>query len=130
MTEMEARNLNTAALAFMGDAVYDKAVREKILNEGAGRVDALHKKAVRYVSAKAQAKAIKGMFDGLSETEQALVKRARNHRYHSKAKNADPMTYKWASAFEALIGYLYLAGEDERLSSIIDQAFERIDETG
>ena len=64
----------------------------------------------------------RSIFDELSEEEQALVKRARNRKYHTKAKNADPVTYKWATAFEALVGYLYLAEDQERLEQIIDRA--------
>ena len=85
-------------------------------------VNALHNLATRYVKASAQAKIIKSIFDELSEEEQALVKRARNRKYHTKAKNADPVTYKWATAFEALVGYLYLAEDQERLEQIIDRA--------
>ena len=62
------------------------------------------------------------MFDELSEVEQKLVKRARNRKYNTKAKNADPVTYKWATAFEALVGYLYLADENERLESVLSKA--------
>ena len=62
------------------------------------------------------------MFDGLTEEEQRLVKRARNKKFTTKARNADPVTYKWATAFEALVGYLYLAGETERLGQVIEEA--------
>lgn len=120
-------NLNTEAMAYMGDAVYEKYVREKLLVEGTARVDNLHKKAVNYVRAQAQAKAIRDMFDQLTDKEQALVKRARNHKFHSKAKNADPITYKWATAFEALVGYTYLAEDQERLEWIVSKAFEIIE---
>ena len=127
MSPAELRNLNTAALAFMGDAVYEQAVRERILCSGAKRVDSLHRQSTRYVCAPAQAMVIRAIFDELSEEEQALTRRARNHRYHSKAKNADPMTYKWASAFEALAGYLYLAGDEERLRWLFARAFALVE---
>jgi ribonuclease-3 family protein len=119
-------NLNTEAMAYMGDAVYEQAVREMLLKQGYAKVDHLHHHAVKYVNADAQAKAIKSIFDELTEEEQALVKRARNHKFHSKAKNADPITYKWATAFEAIIGYYYLADENERLAWFIDKAFALI----
>lgn len=118
--------MNTETLAYMGDAVWEQAVREKLLREGGIRVDSLHRKAVGYVNAEAQAKTIKELFDELTEEEQALVKRARNHKFHSKAKHADPVTYKWATAFEALAGYYYLAGEEERLSWFFGRAFSII----
>ncbi len=116
--------VNTTALAYMGDAVYEQAVREHILRKGSYNVNALHNLATRYVKAPAQARVIKTMFDDLSPQEQALVKRARNRKYRTKAKNADPVTYKWATAFEALVGYLYLAEDNERLEQVIDKALE------
>lgn len=117
------QNLNTEAMAYMGDAVYEQAVRERLLRQGLAKVDHLHHKAVEYVNAEAQAMAIKEIFDELTEEEQALVKRARNHRFHSKAKHADPVTYKWATAFEAIIGYYYLAEQEERLQWFLNRAF-------
>lgn len=121
------KSLNTETLAYMGDAVYEQFVREKLLVEGGVKVNLLHRKATHYVKASAQAKAIKNLFDSLYESEQALVKRARNHKFNSKAKNADAITYKWATAFEALVGYLYLAEENDRLQWVIDNAFEIIE---
>lgn len=117
------RNLNTEAMAYMGDAVYEQAVREMLLQQGYARVDTLHRHAIGYVRADAQAKAIREIFPELSEKEQTLVKRARNHRFHSKAKHADTLTYKWATAFEAIIGFYYLAEEDEKLKWFIERAF-------
>ena len=72
--------------------------------------------------ASAQAKIIKTIFDELDEKEQALVKRARNRKSATKAKNADPVTYKWATAFEALTGYLYLTENQDRLSWLMERA--------
>lgn len=120
------KQMNTEVLAYMGDAVYEQSVREKLILEGGVRVDSLHHQAIGYVNADAQAKAIKEIFDDLPEDEQALVKRARNHKFHSKAKHADPVTYKWATAFEALVGYYYLAGEKEKLDSFLERAFSII----
>ena len=71
-------------------------------------LDVYKRQAINFVKAGAQAKIIKTMFDDLTEPEQKLVKRARNRKSATKAKNADPITYKWATAFEALVGYLYL----------------------
>ena len=121
------KQLNTEALAYMGDAVYEQFVREKLLTDGLAKVSNLHRSATKYVKAPAQAKAIKTMFNELTEAEQALVKRATNHKFNSKAKNADPVTYKWATAFEALVGYLYLAGEKKRLMQVMKRAVEIID---
>lgn len=119
--------VNTTALAYMGDAVYEQAVREYILKKGSYNVNSMHRLATDFVKASAQAKVIKTMFDELSESEQSLVRRARNRKYSTKARNADPVTYKWATAFEALVGYLYLAEYDERLEWVLARAIEIID---
>ena len=118
--------VNTTALAYMGDAVYEQAVREYILKKGSYNVNSMHRLATDFVKASAQAKVIKTMFDELSESEQSLVRRARNRKYSTKARNADPVTYKWATAFEALVGYLYLAEYDERLEWVLARAIEII----
>ena len=82
---MDTKNINTTALAYIGDAVYEVYIREYVMKNGAVHADRLHREAVRYVSAAGQAKAIRKMFDSLDEEEQKLVKRARNHKYSSKA---------------------------------------------
>lgn len=127
MNKEDLRKLNTTALAYMGDAVYERDIREHILNKGIPDVNRLHRMSTMYVSAAAQAKIIKSLFDDLSEEEQKLVKRARNRKYRTKAKNADPVTYKWATAFEALIGYLYLSGDEQRREWLVGRAVEIIE---
>jgi ribonuclease-3 family protein len=74
-----------------------------------------------------QAYALKAMMDGLAEQEQSLVKRARNKKISTKPKNADPVVYKWATAFEALIGFLYLSESLGRMEEIIQRAIEAIE---
>jgi len=118
---------NTTALAFLGDAVYEVYARKRVFEKGQTNADKLHQMAVKYVRAEGQAKAIKSIFDDLSEEEQALVKRARNKKSASKPKNADPVEYKLATAFEALIGYLYLEENEKRLEEILELAFTTID---
>ncbi len=128
MNNEELRQFNTTALAYMGDAVYEQFIREHILSKGTADVNRLHRISTMYVSAPAQAKVIKSLFDDLTEEEQKLVKRARNRKYHTKAKNADPVTYKWATALEALIGYLYLSKDMPRLTWLCEQAVSIIEE--
>lgn len=118
------KEVNTTALAYMGDAVYEQAIRETLLMRGSYNVNKLHRMATFFVRASAQAEIIKTIFDDLDTHEQALVKRARNKKYATKAKNADPVTYKWATAFEALLGYLYLTEQEERLEWVIKRAIE------
>ena len=86
----------------------------------------MHKSAVKFVKASAQCESIKKLIaDGvLTEEELALVKRARNKRVATKAKNASMVEYKWATAFEALLGYLYLSDQKERLKEIMEATYE------
>ena len=138
----DPKTMNTTALAYIGDAVYEIYVREHVLAASGqlghtqpqstaakgqaafgAHVDALHKHAIRYVRADGQAKALRAMLKGgfLSAEEEALVRRARNHRSASKPKNADAMDYKYATALEALIGYWHLlarAGKAEGAAEI------------
>lgn len=125
--ESKVTGMNTTALAYMGDAVYEVYVRKHVMGSGNPHVDSLHKNAVSYVRADAQAKVLKSMMNGfLSEEELALVKRARNHKIASKPQNASPMTYKLATAFEALIGCLYLSQDTERLEVVVAEALRII----
>ena len=121
---------NTNALAFMGDAVYEVYIRQHVMAGGASSAEKLHFMAVKYVRANGQAKALGTMqSDGfLSEEEAALVRRARNRKISSKPKNAGVMDYKLATAFEALVGYLYLAGEEERLQQVMAEAVRIIED--
>lgn len=123
---MDVKTLNPLALAYVGDAVYEQFVRERLVLSGCGggHADLLHKAGVGYVCAGAQAKALHALEGQLSESEAALVRRARNHKIATKPKNADPMTYKNATAFEALIGYLHLSGEKERAAELMQAAAE------
>ncbi len=128
LNNLKPKEINTTALAYIGDAVYEIYVRKHVLLGGYANVDMLHRRAVMYVRADGQAKALKAlMTDFLSEEEVSLAKRARNHKSASKPKNADPVIYKLATAFEALIGYLYLSGEINRMEDIISKAFEVIE---
>lgn len=124
---MEAAKMNTTALAYMGDAVYEMYVRQYVLERDSVNVDKQNKLAVGFVRAEGQAFAIKKMFDTLTEKEQLLVKRARNRKITSKPQHADPVIYKLATAFEALVGFLYLSGDTKRLEEIIHQALDLID---
>ena len=128
MEQFNPREINTTALAFIGDAVYEVFIRKHVMESGQKNADMLHKMAVTYVRAEAQAKAIKSLMrDFLTEEETAIVKRARNHKSVSKSRSAGPVAYKLATSFEALIGYLYLDGQDERMTEIVKEAVGRIE---
>ena len=129
MTEKEIKKLNTNTLAYLGDAVFEVIVREKIVREKPGDSNRSHHTAVRYVSSAGQAKAAKTMIaEGfLSDDELAVYKRARNHRTMSRPQHADPKEYKIATGFEALLGFLYLSDERERLREIAAEAVRIVD---
>ncbi|MDR2771481.1 MAG: Mini-ribonuclease 3, partial [Clostridiales Family XIII bacterium] len=123
----DALYTNTSMLAFVGDAAYELRVRLRVSASGALHSERLHREATRYVRASAQAQAVRALFEGLSEEEQRLVKRARNKRSATKPKNADPVDYKWATAFEALLGYYCLTGQAEKLDATAAAAMRIID---
>ena len=120
---------NTTVLAYLGDAVYELKIREMLIDrEESLRANNLHRKATRYVSARGQATAVKNLMkDILSDEELSLVKRARNHKTSSHPRGADPVEYKLATGFEALIGELYLKGEMDRIDEIVKIAVNIID---
>jgi len=128
MSEGSYFGMNTTILAFIGDAAYEVRVRDHVLKSGTVRADSLHKAAVGYVRAEAQAKALRALMPILTDEETALVKRARNRKITSKPKNADPVEYKLATAFEALIGVHHLAGNIGRMEELIRLAIASIEE--
>ena len=129
MINPDIKQINTTALAYMGDAVYEVYIRQHVMETGHVHVDRLHAMAVPFVKAEGQAKAIKYLMDNfLNEEEQALTRRARNHKVATKAKNATVMDYKWATAFEALLGYLHLKGDKDRLDTVVKAAIKYIEE--
>lgn len=114
---------NPLVLAFLGDATYAHCVRYHLIARGLVKPNRLHQEANRYVSAKAQANILHALMSTLTEEEQAVVKRGRNAKSGSVAKNADIVDYRYATAFEALIGYLYLHERHERIAEIMQQSF-------
>jgi len=116
---LDIKQYSALALAFMGDAVYEMHVRSKILSKTNAPADVLHKMAVKYVKAVAQCEAFDRIEGMLNDDELAAFKRGRNAKTNTKAKNAGLAEYKKATGFEALLGYLYLKGESERLNELL-----------
>ena len=110
--------------AYMGDAVYEKFIREYVIRQGLCKNGLLHKKSIKYVSAKGQSQILKEIEDFLTDEEKDIVRRGRNSNPHSTAKNADIVEYKYATGFEALIGWLYLNEKKERLEEILKKCVE------
>jgi ribonuclease III family protein len=128
--KVDEKQLNSLALAYMGDAVYELYVRHHLLQSGKVRPNKLHKEATAYVSAKSQAKYLHKLIEmeKLSEAEITIVKRGRNAKSGSVPRNTDVQTYRYSTAFEALIGYLYLAGNEKRIEELITTIFALAEE--
>ncbi|TEB09494.1 Mini-ribonuclease 3 [Pelotomaculum propionicicum] len=117
-------DLPALVLAYIGDAVYELAVREHLVGSGLARVNKLHGESVRYVNAGAQAKALHALEGLLSEEEAAVMRRGRNAKSPHVPKGAGVIEYRHSTALESLIGYLYLKGDTARLAEIITAALE------
>ena len=112
------------SLAYIGDAVYEVYVRTRIISEHPNMpAHKLHTHAVKYVKAAAQSASVTALADILTEDETAVFKRGRNAKSPTVPKNADIRDYRRATGFEALVGYLYLSGENERLDYLMGEAY-------
>ena len=102
--------INVITLAYLGDAVYEVYIREYLIKRGIAKVDELQQEAKKYVSAKSQSKIVTFLIEKniLSDLELDIFKRGRNYKRETHPKNTDIITYKMATGFETLIGYLYL----------------------
>ena len=109
------------ALAYLGDAVYELIVRERVLAEGNRQVNKLHKESTKYVNAAAQAELIMSIEDKLTDEERAIYKRGRNANAHAAPKNQDVIAYRKSTGFEALIGWLYLRNDMDRIMELIGE---------
>lgn len=123
----EARMLNPLQLALIGDGVYEVFIRNHILTENTAlSANKIHVKAIGYVKAKSQARIMHEIEKHLEEEEEAIYKRGRNAKSSTIPKNADVRDYRMATGFEALIGYLYLVGNKERLEFIFNECIKII----
>jgi ribonuclease-3 family protein len=120
MTDEIIKNYSPLSLAFLGDAVYELLVREKLLASANRPVGALHKMAVEYVRAGFQANAADKLIDIFTETEADIFRRGRNANGVHIPKSSNPAEYRKATALEAVFGYLYLKGDRERIREIFD----------
>ncbi len=120
---MNANTLNIITIAYLGDAIYECYIRNKLIQIGITKVKDLQIKAISYVSAKAQAEILTNLINNnyLTEEELDIVYRGRNYKRSSHPKHTDIITYKMSTGFESLIGYLYLTNNTERLNQILNQ---------
>ena len=115
-------------LAYLGDAVYEMVIRTICVKRTNMQTQKLHRKVTGYVSAKAQAKMMDALIGELTEEEESIYRRGRNSKPYTKAKNASMEEYLKATGFEALVGYLYLQKEYERMNALIAHGIEALQE--
>ena len=118
---MNVLEINVLVLAYLGDTIYENYVRHYLINKGIGNVNDLQTESINYVSAKNQAAYLEKMINDnfFSEEELSVIKRARNYKSNSHPKNTDIITYKHATALEAVIGYLDLKDNKKRIDEIM-----------
>ena len=117
--ETDVNMLSPLTWAYVGDAVYELYIRTNLVNNTKLKPHKLHIESIKYVKAKAQAEILKRIESDLTDEEKDIVRRARNAENHHLPKNADPADYMYSTAFEGLIGFLYLTKKDERLKEIL-----------
>ena len=120
----EVELMSPLTWAYIGDAVYELYVRNKLINETNLKPHKLHIEAIKYVKAKSQAEKLKEIYEDLTEEEKNIVRRGRNTQNHHLPKNSNVQEYMYATAFEALIGYLYLTKQNTRLKEIFEMTCE------
>ena len=117
----EVNLMSPLVWAYVGDSVYELYIREHLVQTTNLKPHKLHIETIKYVKAKAQAELLRKIEPMLTDQEKDIVRRTRNTENHHLPKNANPTDYMYATAFEGLIGYLYLAGEKERLKEMLNK---------
>ncbi len=124
--EVDIRTYSPLTLAYIGDAIYDLVIRTIVVERGNSSANKLHRKTVSYVNARVQARMIDALEEELTEEEMAVYHRGRNAKSYTSAKNASVTEYRKATGMEALCGYLYLQGRQERMLYLIREAIKRM----
>ena len=127
MSEIDAKECSPLVLAYIGDRVFDLIIKTMAAGRGNRPVHKLHEETSRYVQASAQSFMMRSMQEHLTEEEHAIYRRGRNSRTVSPAKNQSITDYRRATGFEALIGYLYLRREYERLTELVALGLESME---
>ena len=126
--ETEVNLMSPLVWAYVGDSVYEVFIRTHLVETTKLKPHKLHIEAIKYVKAKAQAQILQDILETLSEDEQDIVRRTRNTQNHHLPKNAELKDYMYATAFEGLIGYLYLTKQEQRLKEILAISVKKLDE--
>lgn len=123
---IDLQTVSMQTLAFIGDAVYNVYIRCYLASHSNVKTGMLHKESIKYVSAKGQSHTIDDILDMLTEEEMSVYKRGRNTNINTVSKNIDVVNYKRATGFEALIGYLYVKGEKNRLDELVKICIDKL----
>lgn len=126
--EVDIRTYSPLTLAYIGDAVYDLIFRTAVVQRGNTSPNKLHIRTTRYVKAPAQARLVEAILEDLSAEELAVYKRGKNAKPYTMAKNATAGEYKRATGLEALVGYLYLTDQMERVLYLIQTGLGKVEE--
>ena len=129
LQEQDIRTYSPLTLAYIGDAIFELAVRTVLVERKNTQPEKLHKAATKIVKAETQALMIEALKEDLAEEEMAVYKRGRNAKAVTRAKNATMSEYRRATGFEALMGYLYLTGRIERMIELIHLGVEKAEVT-
>ena len=122
--EQEINQLSPLTWAYIGDCIFELYIRTKLVNETKLKPHELHLQAINFVKAKSQAEMLRKIQDILTDEEKDIVRRGRNTENHHLPKNANVQDYMYSTAFEALIGYLYLCKKEKRVKEIIELAIK------
>ena len=120
----DIRTYSPLTLAYIGDAIFDVVIRSILVNKGNTPVNKLHQRASQIVKATTQAAMVMALMDELTDEERDYYRRGRNSKPHTKAKNASTMDYLEATGFEAVMGYLYLTGDMDRICELVNRGIE------
>ena len=126
LKEADPASYSPLVLAYLGDAVYELAIRTLVVNEGNRQVNKMHKESASLVKAGTQMEFLLAIEDELTEEEKSVYRRGRNAKSVTIAKHATMKEYRMATGFEALIGYLYLQGRLERLAELLGLGLDRL----
>lgn len=125
--EVDIRRYSPLTLAYIGDGIFDLIVRTVVVERGNAPANKLHHKTVKYVKAETQAAMAEALVPELTGEELAVYKRGRNAKSYTMAKNASVSDYKKATGLEALMGWLYLTGEDKRMLELVKLGLKKLD---
>ena len=128
MEEIEVNQMSPLVWAYIGDSVYEQYIREYLVINTKFKPHKLHIEATKYVKASAQSKILESISEDLNESEKEIIRRTRNTKNHHLPKNSNVQEYMYATAFEGLIGYLYLTKQNIRLDEILELSLKTIND--